>query len=335
MNISDLPQQPDRGLTGRFAPSPSGRMHLGNVFTALLSWLSVKSRGGRWILRIEDLDPDRSRPEWAFLIEDDLTWLGLVPDEGGYNATGPFGPYRQSLRSDIYQQCFDRLLSLGLVYPCRCTRADLRASRAPHASDGAQRVYPGNCRPAVMPLSDPAQLPVGTSARLWVPIGTTVSFTDRTYGGPRKSLLDIEVGDFVLRRADGAWAYQLAVVADDALMGVTEVVRGSDLLPSVPQQIHLCRLLGFMPPVYAHVPLLLNDRGIRLSKRDNALAMDALRSRFSPEELIGRLAFIAGITPDHNPISLASLLKLWPSSPLASPAVPHPLSVIVPTDILK
>lgn len=333
MNSNPLPIQQDHGPTGRFAPSPTGRMHLGNIFTALISWLSVKSKGGRWILRIEDLDPDRSRPEWASLIEDDLHWLGLVPNEGGYDAEGPVGPYRQSLRHDIYQQCLDRLHSLGLVYPCRCTRADLRATSAPHASDGSPAVYPGNCRPKSMPRLSPGPLPDGVAARIWIPGDVSVTWSDRTYGGPFTSCLAHEVGDFVLRRADGAWAYQLAVVADDALMGVTEIVRGSDLMPSVPQQIHLCRLLGFTPPSYAHVPLILNERGIRLSKRDSSLAMDALRARFTPDELLGHLAFLAGIIPTPRPVGPDELLRAWPSSPLASPSSAPPTSITLTHDL--
>lgn len=295
-------------VKGRFAPSPSGRMHLGNAMAALLSWLSAKSRGGEWLLRIEDLDPQRCRREYARLLEDDLHWLGLDWDEGGVDGIGPSGPYCQSERGDIYEAALERLKATGLCYPCTCTRAELRATQAPHASDGTV-IYPGTCRPAVMPA--PWHEPTRPCAvRLAVDTAGEIAFTDRRCG-PRSSVLARDCGDIVLRRADGAWAYQLAVVVDDALMGVTEVVRGEDLLDSVARQIYLYRLLGAEPPEWSHFPLLCAPDGRRLSKRDSSEAMDSLRARYTPAQLIGRLARLAGLRPDDEPCSPTDLLQLY------------------------
>lgn len=299
---------------GRFAPSPTGRMHLGNVFTALLSWLSARSAGGTWVLRIEDLDPQRSKREWARLIEDDLHWLGLDWDEGGLDATGPAGSYCQSERSAVYAEALDRLRATGLTYGCTCRRADILATQAPHQSDG-RIVYSGHCRPASLPGFAP-EPEAPHSLRLYVP-DSEITFTDAVFG-PQSCNLATHCGDFVLRRADGAWAYQLAVTVDDAAMGVTQVVRGCDLLLSTAQQLYLYRLLGLQPPGYAHVPLLCNAAGQRLSKRDSAMAMDALRSRHTPAEIIGRLAAAAGLLPHPEPCTPAQLLPL--STPAAIPA---------------
>ena len=288
---------------GRFAPSPTGRMHLGNAFTALLSWLSARSRGGRWILRIEDLDPQRSKPEYAVMIEDDLLWLGLDWDEGGVSGAGPHAPYRQSLRGALYRECLGRLEAAGLTYPCTCTRADIMATQAPHPSDG-RIVYPGTCRPAA---GAPPSVPERPHAVRLMVSGEEIGFTDGICGPQRFNLAD-ECGDFVLRRADGAWAYQLAVVADDAAMGVTEVVRGNDLLLSAAQQTWLCRLLGFDPPAYAHVPLVCNAEGRRLSKRDSGAGMEELRRRFTAAETVGILAWLAGLRPSPAPCMPSDLL---------------------------
>lgn len=297
-------------VVGRFAPSPTGRMHLGNVFTAMLSWLSVKSRGGRWILRIEDLDPQRSKLHHSLQIEDDLAWLGLDWDEGGTDNRGPNGPYTQSMRHDIYRHYLDKLRGTGYTYPCTCTRAEIMATQAPHQSDG-RIIYGGTCRPASLPHhAPPPQRPHAT--RLWVP-DRTIQFTDLTYGPVSVNLAE-HCGDFVLQRADGAWAYQLAVVIDDALMGVTEVMRGHDLLLSGAQQLYLYELLGFETPQFAHVPLVCNTAGIRLSKRDASLGMDALRSRFSASQLLGILAHMARLQPEPAPVSAAQLVSMYDSS---------------------
>ena len=287
--------------TGRFAPSPTGRMHLGNVFGALLSWLSARSQGGRWLLRIEDIDPQRSRREYALQLMDDLQWLGLEWDGD---------PLWQSERSEVYEHYFRLLQAQGLTYPCYCTRADLLATQAPHESDG-RRVYPGTCR------HRPPRPGMPSATRL-IAADEEIAFCDGHYGEQRVRLAS-HVGDFIIRRKDGAWAYQLAVVVDDALTGVTEVVRGRDLLLSSPQQIYVARLLGFAPPRYIHFPLLCNAAGQRLSKRERSLDMGQLRQHYSAPELLGRLARLAGLQPDAAPATPASLLGRfsWDKVPTA------------------
>ena len=280
-------------VTGRFAPSPTGRMHLGNVFSALLSWLSARSQGGQWLLRIEDIDPARSRREYAMQLMDDLQWLGLVWDGE---------PVWQSERSDIYEHYFEQLRGGGLTYPCYCTRADLLATQAPHESDG-RVVYKGTCRHL------PPQPGRAAATRLIVP-DEDWSFTDRHYGTFSVNLAR-EVGDFIIRRKDGAWAYQLAVVVDDGLTGVTEVVRGSDLLLSSPQQLYLAHLLGFPPVSFAHLPLLCNANGQRLSKRDSSMDLGALRQRRTAADIIGSLAHLAGLLPEPQTAMPADLIPLF------------------------
>lgn len=280
-------------------------MHLGNIYTALISWLSVKSRGGKWILRIEDLDPQRSKPEYARMIEEDLIWLGLEWDEGGVEGKGQNGPYVQSLRHHFYEEALDKLKDSGLCYPCKCTRADILATQAPHESDG-RVVYKGICRPHSIP-SPYIDIP-HAAVRLAVP-DEDITFYDRIRG-PQTVNLARHCGDFIVRRGDGAWSYQLAVVVDDALMGVTEVVRGDDLLLSAAQQIYLYRLLGYTPPEFAHVPLVCNESGQRLSKRDKSLSMEYLRGNHSPEEILGMAACHARLIPEPAPVSLSELLLL-------------------------
>ena len=297
-------------MKGRFAPSPTGRMHLGNVYSALLSWLSVRSQGGAWVLRIEDLDPQRSRREFARQIEDDLRWLGLEWDEY----------YVQSERGEIYTHYLNILGQKGLTYPCYCTRADIMATQAPHESDG-RIVYAGTCRPKQLEeawLNIDAH-PSGRkpATRIIVP-DEEISFVDAHYGEQSVNLAR-HCGDFVLRRADGAWAYQLAVVVDDALMGITEVVRGRDLLLSAPQQIYLYRLLGFAAPTFCHLPLLCNLAGQRLCKRDKSLDLGEIRKAgHLPEAVIGKLAFYAGIIDHAEPVSAQELVSefSWNKVPL-------------------
>lgn len=284
-------------VCGRFAPSPTGRMHLGNVFSALLSWLSARAQGGTWLLRIEDIDPQRSRHEYADMLMDDLKWLGLEWDGK---------PCWQSQRGDIYARYLQQLTEAGLIYPCYCTRADILATQAPHESDG-RVVYKGTCR----------NLPPGThtgpaALRMKVPDEGRgiVTFTDGHYGTHTVDLTT-QCGDFIVRRKDGAWAYQLAVVVDDALMGINEVVRGRDLLLSSPQQIYLAKQLGFTPPRFTHLPLLCNTAGQRLSKRDKSLDMGCLRQRFTPNQIIGLLAHAAGLQPTPDAVSVQSLVKTF------------------------
>lgn len=284
-------------VCGRFAPSPTGRMHLGNVFSALLSWLSARAQGGTWLLRIEDIDPQRSRHEYADMLMDDLQWLGLEWDGK---------PCWQSQRGDIYARYLQQLTDAGLIYPCYCTRADILATQAPHESDG-RVVYKGTCR----------NLPPGSrkgpaALRMKVPEKGRgiVTFTDGHYGTHTVDLTT-QCGDFIVRRKDGAWAYQLAVVVDDALMGINEVVRGRDLLLSSPQQIYLAQQLGFTPPRFTHLPLLCNTAGQRLSKRDKSLDMGCLRQRFTPNQIIGLLAHAAGLQPTADAVSAQSLVKTF------------------------
>lgn len=232
-------------VVGRFAPSPTGRMHLGNIYAALMSWRSAREQGGKWILRIEDIDPQRSKPEWRQWIEDDLDWLGLNWDE----------EFIQSERYDRYEAALERLRQQDLLYPYYKTRRERLVCGAPHAEE--QRVTPN----------------------------------EGEEQGGRLPATAIRIGDedIILRRSDGAWAYQLAVVVDDAEMGVTEVVRGCDLEPSVRYHHYLQDRLGYPHPVYKHLPLLCNEAGQRLSKRDKALDMGELRKKYTPEEIIAQI----------------------------------------------
>lgn len=282
-------------MTGRFAPSPSGRMHLGNVFSALLAWLSVRSQGGELVLRIEDLDPERCRPEYAETLRDDLRWLGLDWDRE---------QTPQSCRTEAYAEAFARLEAQGLVYPCYCTRGELHAASAPHASDG-RVLYAGTCRH----LTE-AERRAKAKAPAWRLVAP-----DREYGfrdglqGEFSENLARDCGDFIIRRADGVYAYQLAVVVDDAAGGITQVVRGMDLLDSTPRQLYLYELLGLTPPEFFHVPLLTAPDGRRLSKRERDLDLGALRQTHTPEELLGKLAFLAGLRERPKPASAAELAE--------------------------
>lgn len=292
------------GGVGRYAPSPSGRMHLGNLCCCLLAWLSAKAQGGRVVLRIEDLDPERCPRHFADQLEADLAWLGLGADEGG-SAGGPAGPYYQSQRSALYQKYYDKLAAMGLVYPCFCSRSQLHAADAPHRSDG-QVIYAGTCRNLT-----PAQVAEKSAKRppAWrvrVP-EEEIAFVDR-HLGPYAENLARDCGDFYLRRADGVFAYQLAVVVDDALMGVTEVVRGADLLSSTPRQLWLYRTLGLTPPTFCHMPLLLAPDGRRLSKRDGDVSLEHLQARYTPAEIVGRLAWVCGLQPSPDPCTPDQLI---------------------------
>ena len=290
---------------GRFAPSPSGRMHLGNVLCALLSWLSVRSRGGKYLLRIEDLDAERCPRSYADLIEDDLRWLGIDWDEGG-SAGG--SQWYQSCRTTIYEEYYHFLQEKMEIYPCFCSRAALHAASAPHLSDG-RVLYVGTCYGLPEEEISERRRKRAPAARIHVP-DETISFRDGVQGGYSEHL-PTECGDFILRRSDGVFAYQLAVTVDDGLMGVTEVVRGRDLLESTARQIWLHRLFGFTEPVYYHIPLLMDSDGRRLSKRDEDLDLGRLRNCFPPEQVIGALAFASGLTARPEPISARELIPLF------------------------
>ena len=275
---------------GRFAPTPSGRMHLGNVFAALIAWLSVRSRNGEMVLRMEDLDTQRTSADFAAVLREDLAWLGLNYDR----ETPP-----QSQRSETYDRYFDILKEKGLIYPCYCTRSQLHSVNAPHLSDGTY-VYTGTCRNLQTP--PPNRTPawrVMVTDKLW-------TVEDKVQGHYELNLAT-HCGDMVMRRADGVYVYQLAVTVDDGEAGVTEVVRGMDLLSSAPRQMYLQELFGFPHPEYGHVPMLLAPDGRRLSKRDRDLDLGELRKRIRPEALIGTLAFASGLIDRNCPISAREL----------------------------
>ena len=302
-------------MRGRFAPSPTGEIHLGNVWTALLAWLQVRSAGGTMVLRIEDLDPDRSRTVYADKLMADMKWLGLDWDEGP-DVGGRYGPYSQNGRRALYQAALDRLAAAGLVYPCYCTRAELAAS-APHAGD-QERLYPGTCRHS--PVAADRRAARRPALRLAVPDGE-IAFTDLHAGHVCQELAR-EVGDFVVRRSDGVHAYQLAVVIDDAAMEITHVLRGHDLLGSTPRQLLLYRLLGCRAPVFTHVPLLVDTEGYRLSKRQQALSVAALRAQgIAPETITGYLAWKANLLDRFQPVKAADLISCFDIAKLPGEAV--------------
>ena len=282
-------------VVGRFAPTPSGRMHLGNVFAALIAWASVRSRDGEMVLRMEDLDTQRTSADFASILRDDLAWLGLDYDR----ETPP-----QSQRSEAYDRYFEILREKGLIYPCYCTRSQLHSVNAPHLSDGTY-VYTGTCR----------NLTEGERAKFDRKPAWRVMVPDRLWTmedlvqGHYELNLATQCGDMVMRRADGVYVYQLAVTVDDGEAGVTEVVRGMDLLSSAPRQMYLQELFGFSHPRYGHVPMLLAPDGRRLSKRDRDLDLGELRKRVKAEQLIGTLAFAAGLIDQNVPISARELAK--------------------------
>lgn len=308
---------------GRYAPSPSGRMHLGNLCCCLLAWLSAKSSGGKVVLRIEDLDAVRCPREFADLLEADLAWLGLAADEGGSKG-GPRGPYYQSERSAIYEEYYQKLVRKGLVYPCFCSRSQLHAASAPHRSDG-QVVYAGTCR-GLTPAEIAARTKTRAPAwRVQVP-DEVIAFEDGHMGHYAENLAR-DCGDFYLRRADGVFAYQLAVVVDDALMGVDEVVRGSDLLSSTPRQLWLYRELGLTAPKFYHLPLLLAPDGRRLSKRDGDQSLENLREKYTAGEIIGKLAFACNLQPKPTPTTPQELARTfdWARVPKSDILLPEKL----------
>ncbi len=287
-------------------------MHAGNIYSALASWLITKSQGGEMVLRIDDLDPDRSKTAFADQVMRDFELLGLTWDKG---------PFYQQGRAGAYQAAFDAISAKAHVYPCFCTRADLHAASAPHL--GERNVYAGTCRnlPAQQIESRQQEGRV-CSWRVEVP-DEEISFEDLLQGPYRENSLR-ECGDFIIRRADAAFGYHLATVVDDAEQGVNCIVRGIDLQSSTPQQIYLQRLLGIATPQYAHVPLFVNDQQKRLAKRDHDAALDALIERFrTPEALIGHIAYIGGIQPEDDPATPEELLKTFDRKTFAENASQH------------
>lgn len=312
-------------VRGRFAPSPSGRMHLGNLCCALLAWLSVRSQNGEMLLRIEDLDPDRCKRAYAEQLMDDLLWLGLDWDEGP-GKEREHSPYYQDDRRNIYEEVLSVLRDRGMIYPCFCTRAQLHAASAPHAGDGVFR-YAGTCRGLSEAEIAEKQLSRSPALRFRAPEGT-VEFDDLFLGHQSFDVQNM-FGDFLIRRSDGVHAYQLAVSVDDAMMGITEVVRGSDLLTSTGCQIQLIRELGAEPPRYGHIPLLVNPEGRRLSKREKDLDMGVLRERFSPEELCGKLAHLLGMSDHAEPLTAREMVSLYAAADLSRPTITVPVNFAV------
>ncbi|TBL77813.1 tRNA glutamyl-Q(34) synthetase GluQRS [Paenibacillus thalictri] len=303
-------------IRGRFAPTPSGQLHIGNARTALLAWLQIRQAGGQFVLRMEDIDKPRSRPELARQILEDLRWLGLDWDEGP-DVDGPYGPYTQSCRLELYQAALEKLKSQNRLYPCYCSRAELMSiASAPHGLDSEGPAYPGTCRR----LSAEQRL---TKSQIKTP-------------SLRFSLPDRELqfhdaiagyacypagagGDFVVQRADGIFGYQLAVVVDDAAMKITDVVRGADLLDSTPRQIWLYEALGYTVPRFAHSPLLYGPEGKRLSKRHGSVTVAGMRAAgTSPERIIGCLAYWSGLMDRLEPIQAAELVAHFSIAKIAA-----------------
>ncbi len=304
-------------VRGRFAPSPSGELHLGNARTALVAWLQARAAGGRFVLRVEDLDPGRSRIEHRDAQLADLRWLGLDWDEGP-DVGGQHAPYLQSERHQLYDAALESLRRRGLVYACHCTRREIAAaSSAPHAADEEGPPYPGFCAGVDRPDGGSAAL------RLRVP-GRAISFRDGLAGESTFAPFR-ETGDFVVRRKDGVASYQLAVVVDDAAMRITHVVRGADLLPSTARQLILYDLLGLPVPEWVHVPLLLGPDGERLSKRHGAVSLREQREAgVPPERLVGLLAATCGLASPGDEITPADLLPRFSPERLRFAAILPP-----------
>jgi glutamyl-tRNA synthetase len=300
---------------GRYAPSPTGPLHLGNIRTALLAWLQARLANGEFILRMEDLDQPRVVPGSAEQIMADLRWLGLDWDEGP-DIGGPVGPYDQATRDDFYTEALHRLKLDEKLFPCFCSRKDIaRAASAPHRED-PRGIYPGTCRATRVEHIERLKKRTGREPAWRYRVhDTAIEFDDQVAGHVIQAL-NVEAGDFVVRRADALFAYQLAVVVDDALMGITDVVRGLDLLDSTPRQIELFRALRFPVPRFWHVPLLHDAAGTRLSKRGGADSLQAHRRQGrSAAHVIGQLACSLNLIDLEQALSARELLEaLTPDS---------------------
>ena len=310
MNPSSQPPptaEPPPQLVGRLAPSPTGAQHVGNARTYLLAWLSIRSRGGRLILRMEDIDSPRIKRGAAEQALADLRWLGLDWDEGP-DVGGPHAPYVQTQRLDLYRAALARLESAELVYPCTCTRSDIaEAASAPHAGQEGP-LYPGTC--AGRSAADAAGLAAAGERFAW---RFRASAQERRLvdlvAGRQTCSVARELGDFVVGKTDGTPAYQLAVVVDDHAMGVTEVLRGNDLLKSAFRQLELYDALGFRPPAFAHVPLVVGPDGRRLAKRHGDTRLATLSEQgLQAERLVGLLAWSCGLLARPQPCRPADLL---------------------------
>ncbi|MFC5531200.1 tRNA glutamyl-Q(34) synthetase GluQRS [Cohnella yongneupensis] len=291
---------------GRFAPTPSGLLHIGNAFTALSAWLQMRQAGGEFVLRVEDIDTARSRADLAERQLEDLQWLGIDWDEGPRKG-GAYAPYEQSGRMPLYEAALDRLSQNGRIYPCYCSRSDLaRVASAPHGLSSEGGAYPGLCRE----LSEEERrekAALKPPATRFMMAQRPVTFSDGWAG--EVTFADDAVSDFVVKRADGMYSYQLAVTVDDAAMGITDVLRGADLLDSTPRQLALYEALGLTAPSFTHVPLLVDANGERLSKRDHSITLSSLRdSGMTPEQLVGVLACAAGWIDRPTPLAPADLI---------------------------
>ena len=313
---------------GRYAPSPTGAIHLGNARTALLGWLDARAAGAAFVMRVEDLDRARVIAGAEARLLDDLRWLGLDWDEGP-DRGGAFGPYRQSGRGARYDDAVARLLGAGRAFPCACSRADVaRAASAPHAGDDEGPRYAGTCRGR-----PPAEVEARAAAQGRAPAirfdggGARLSFVDLVHGKVAASPEGVD--DFVLRRADGTAAYQLAVVVDDAAMEITRVVRGDDLLASTPRQLALYAALGATPPTFAHVPLVLAPGGERLAKRTRPASVAELRARgVAAEAVVGALAVSAGLCAPGTRARARDLVDAFSLARIArAPAVVDALTI--------
>lgn len=310
-----MPTPSDRPR-GRYAPTPSGLIHVGNARTALVAWWSIRSQGGTFVWRLEDLDPPRALAGADDAAVNDLRWLGLDWDEGP-ELGGPHGPYVQSRRSQYYEAALAHLAEAGRLFPCHRSRKDLQSlASAPHGAYGRGAglpPYPARWRPDDLEKDWYARILSGehgapAALRFRVPPGE-IRFVDRVYGEQRQRV-DLEVGDFVLKRKDGLYAYQLAVVVDDLAMKISEVVRGTDLIDSTARQIRLIEALGGPRPTWAHLPMVLNAEGEKLSKRDGGLTLRSLRDQgVTPESLVGYLAHSLGLVDRPEPVAASQLIE--------------------------
>ncbi|MFW5955595.1 MAG: tRNA glutamyl-Q(34) synthetase GluQRS [Rhodothermales bacterium] len=321
-------------VRGRYAPSPTGLIHLGNARTALVAWLSVRRQGGAFIYRLEDLDPPRIQPGADEAAVEDLRWLGIDWDEGP-DIGGPAKPYIQSQRYDRYEEALRTLAERSRIFPCSLSRRDLHnVASAPHHNDAAV-AYPPELRPTHLPADWFADFVAGKSndaALRFLVRPETTCFHDRVYGEQCISVAETS-GDFVVKRKDGLYAYQLAVVVDDLAMGITEIVRGRDLLGSTARQVQLIEALGSRAPSYAHLPLLVNEGGEKLSKRDASLTLRALRSEGAePNQVAGYLAYTLGILDFPEPTPAAALIDRFDWKRLSTEDYTVPRDVV---DIIR
>ncbi len=295
---------------GRYAPSPTGTLHMGNLRTALLAWLLARSVNGEFILRVEDLDRPRVVPGASEKMLADLRWLGLDWDEGP-DIGGPCAPYIQSERQAIYTAYIQRLSAAGLDYPCYCSRAEIaRVASAPHGPEGPR--YPGTCRHlSKVQQRRHEQAGQRPALRFRVADERVVTFTDRVAGQVSQQVQQA-VGDFIVRRSDGIFAYQFAVVVDDGLMRINQVTRGADLLSSTARQILLFEALDFPLPTFAHVPLWLDSSSQRLSKRIQSAGLPPLRAAgATPEQIVGQLAASCGLAAPNTVLSADHLAEVY------------------------